>query len=165
MTTSFTIRIDDLRGRAIAELLQEHLDEMHKHSPPESVHALDLEALQKPEITFWSIWSEDARLVGCGALKQLDEKHGEIKSMRTKEGFRGRGAGRAMLRHIIGEAHTRGYTRLSLETGSMAAFEPARRLYSNHGFTICGPFADYELDDNSTFMTLELSNLNTSFLP
>jgi len=165
MTTSFTIRIDDLRGRDIAELLQEHLDEMRKHSPPESVHALDLEALQKPEITFWSIWSEDGRLVGCGALKQLDEKHGEIKSMRTKEGFRGRGAGRAMLRHIIDVAHTRGYTRLSLETGSMAAFEPARRLYSSHGFIVCGPFADYELDDNSTFMTLELSNLNTSFLP
>ena len=165
MFVSFTIKIDNLSSQEIAGLLQEHLDDMHLHSPPESVHALDLESLRKPEITFWSIWSEDGRLVGCGALKQLDEKHGEIKSMRTKEGFRGRGAGRAMLCHIIEEAHARRYTRLSLETGSMKAFEPARRLYSSHGFIVCGPFADYELDDNSTFMTLELSNLNTSFLP
>ena len=149
------IKIDDLSGPEIADLLQEHLDEMHLHSPPESVHALDLESLRKPEITFWSIWSDDS-LVGCGALKELDATHGEIKSMRTKKEFRGRGGGRAMLRHIIDEARARGYARLSLETGSMAAFEPARRLYSSHGFTQCAPFADYLDDENSVFMSIKL---------
>ena len=160
MAVSFTIKIDDLSNPEIAELLQEHLNDMHLHSPPESVHALDLESLRKPEITFWSIWSEDKYLVGCGALKELDETHGEIKSMRTKEEFRGMGAGRRMLHMIIDEARARGYKRLSLETGSMAAFEPARRLYSGHGFKSCGPFADYQLDENSVFMTLELSKLD-----
>ena len=160
MTVSFTIKVDDLSSSEIARLLQEHLNDMHLHSPPESVHALDLESLRKPEITFWSIWSEDKYLAGCGALKELDKTHGEIKSMRTKEEFRGLGAGRRMLHKIIEEATVRGYKRLSLETGSMATFEPARRLYSRYGFTYCGPFADYQLDENSVFMTLELSKLD-----
>lgn len=152
---NFEIRPDDLSGPEIAELLADHLREMHQHSPPESVHALDLDALKKPEITFWSIRSGD-ELVGCGALKELDEEHGEIKSMRTAPEFRGKGAGKFMLKHILAEAKKRGYTRLSLETGSMAAFEPARWLYESHGFTYCGPFADYVLDPHSMFMTVEL---------
>ena len=152
----FTIKRDDLSGPEIAELLGEHLNDMHVHSPPESVHALDLNELRKPEITFWSIWSDRDELVGCGALKELDETHGEIKSMRTRAAFRGQGAGKLMLRHILDEARRRGYGRLSLETGSMAAFDPARRLYRSHGFEYCGPFADYILDPNSVFMTLEL---------
>jgi putative acetyltransferase len=151
----YSIRLDDLAGPEIAGLLQEHLDEMHRHSPPESVHALDLEALRKPDITFWTVWAGE-KLAGCGALKELDQTRGEIKSMRTSNEFRGRGAGKLILRHILDEARRRGYSRLYLETGSMAAFEPARRLYASHGFGYCGPFADYNLDENSVFMTLEL---------
>jgi putative acetyltransferase len=153
----YDIRLDDLDGPEIAELLSEHLREMHVHSPPESVHALDLDALKRPDITFWSIWSGE-KLVGCGALKELDSEHGEIKSMRTANAFRGRGAGKAVLRHIIDEAIRRGYKRLSLETGSMEAFEPARCLYASHGFEYCGPFADYDLDPYSVFMTMELED-------
>ena len=156
MTVSFTIKVDDLSSSEIARLLQEHVNDMHLHSPPESVHALDLESLRKPEITFWSIWSEDKYLVGCGALKELDETHGEIKSMRTKEEFRGQGAGRLMLHRIIHEARARGYKRLSLETGSMEAFKPAQRLYESFGFAYCGPFGEYTEDPNSTFMTMRL---------
>ena len=152
---SYTIKIDDLKGPEIAELLVEHIREMHMHSPPESVHALDLEALRKPEITFWSVWSGD-KLAGCSALKRLDEKHGEIKSMRTSFEFRGKGAGKLLLQHILAEAGKRGYTRLSLETSSMEHFDPARRLYENFGFEYCGPFADYILDPNSVFMTREI---------
>lgn len=149
---SYEIKLDDLSGPRIAELLEEHLREMHEHSPPESVHALDLDALKKPDITFWSIWRDDS-LVGSGALKELERGHGEIKSMRTAYAFRGRGAGKLMLRHILDEARKREYERLSLETGSMAAFDPARRLYESFGFEYCGPFADYVLDANSVFMT------------
>jgi putative acetyltransferase len=152
---SYTVRLDDLSGPEIAKLLTEHIREMHVHSPPESVHALDLDALRKPEIAFWTVWSGD-KLAGCGALKELDKTHGEIKSMRTSYEFRGMGAGKFVLRHILDEALRRRYKRLSLETGSMAAFEPARLLYESHGFEYCGPFADYILDPNSVFMTLEL---------
>ena len=162
MISNFIIKRDDLSGPEIAELLSEHLSDMHLHSPPESVHALDLDELKKPEITFWSIWSEANELVGCGALKELDETHGEIKSMRTRAAFRGQGAGKLMLRHILDEAARRGYRRLSLETGSMAAFDPARRLYESHGFARCGPFADYILDPNSVFMTIELGEKEDS---
>jgi len=151
----FNIKVDDLNGTEVAELLADHLREMHVHSPPESVHALDLDALRKPEITFWSIWSGE-ELVGCGALKELEPGHGEIKSMRTATPYRGKGAGKLMLNHILDEAHRRNYRRLSLETGSMDAFEPARKLYASHGFQYCGPFADYVLDPHSVFMTLEL---------
>lgn len=151
----FTIKPDDLSSPKIADLLAEHLRDMHEHSPPESVHALDLDELRKPDITFWSVWLSD-ELVGCGALKELDSEHGEIKSMRTFEKFRGLGAGKFILRHIIDEARSRNYKRLSLETGSMAAFDPARRLYESHGFQYCGPFADYVLDPNSVFMTMVL---------
>lgn len=128
---------------------------MHALSPPESVHALDLEALRRPDISFWTVWS-DGELLGCGALKQLDARHAEIKSMRTATAHRGRGVARAVLTHLINEGRRRGYARLSLETGSMAAFAPAQRLYSGFGFAYCAPFADYVDDPNSVFMTLAL---------
>ena len=150
------IEVDDLSRPAIHALLNEHLQNMYELSPPESVHALDLEKLRKPEITFWTAW-EGSLLLGCGALKELDATHGEIKSMRTAPAFRGKGAGKLMLRYILDEARSRGYRRLSLETGSMAAFEPARRLYESHGFSYCGPFETYVLDENSVFMTMDLS--------
>jgi len=153
----FSIKVDDLNGPEVAELLADHLREMHVHSPPESVHALDLDALRRPEITFWSIWSGE-ELVGCGALKELEPDHGEIKSMRTVPAYRGKGAAKLMLRYILDEARRRNYHRLSLETGSMDAFEPARQLYASHGFEYCEPFADYILDPHSVFMTLELGS-------
>jgi len=149
------IRLDDLRGPEIAALLQEHLDDMKLHSPPESIHALDLEKLRRPEITFWSLW-QDGELLGCGAIKQLDATHGEIKSMRTSNRHRRKGVAARMLQHILDEAKQRGYQRLSLETGSPAAFVPARELYARFGFRYCGPFADYVDDPYSVFMTREL---------
>jgi putative acetyltransferase len=149
------IEVDDLTRPAIHALLEEHLKSMHELSPPESVHALDLEKLRRPEITFWTAWEGDL-LVGCGALKELDPKNGEVKSMRTPSALRRRGAGRALLEHIVAVARSRGYERLSLETGSMEAFQPARKLYEAFGFTYCGPFGDYAPDPNSTFMTKRL---------
>ena len=149
------IRLDDLGGAEIRALLAEHLRNMHQLSPPDSVHALDLTALLKPDITFWTVWS-DRELLGCGALKELTPEHGEIKSMRTATAHRRKGVGRTMLQHIMAEARRRSYVRLSLETGSMAAFEPARRLYESFGFTYCPPFADYAEDPNSVFLTRTL---------
>jgi putative acetyltransferase len=149
------IHLDDLTHPAVHALLEEHLRSMYALSPPESVHALDLDRLRAPGITFWSAWDGD-RLLGCGALRELDTRHGEIKSMRTPQAARRRGAGRAILAHIVGIARARGYERLSLETGSTDAFEPARRLYESAGFTRCGPFGDYGEDPHSTFMTLRL---------
>jgi putative acetyltransferase len=149
------IKIDDLTGSEVAELLREHLQSMTLHSPPESIHALDLEALRKPEITFWSAWEGD-ELVGCGALKELDGQYGEIKSMRTSSSHQRKGVAKRLLQHIIEEAKRRCYRRLSLETGSMDAFEPARRLYASFGFQYCKPFSDYIEDLNSVFMTKEL---------
>jgi putative acetyltransferase len=149
------IEIDDLSRPVIHALLSEHLRSMYELSPPESVHALDLEKLRKPGITFWSAW-EGSLLLGCGALKELDRKHGEIKSMRTPAALRRNGAGRAILAHIIEVARSRSYECLSLETGSMEAFKPARRLYESFGFAYCGPFGDYNEDPNSVFMTMRL---------
>lgn len=149
------IEIDDLSRPEIHALLNEHLESMYQLSPPESVHALDLENLRKPGVTFWSAW-DGSVLLGCGALKELDRKHGEIKSMRTPNTLRRRGAGRAILAHIIEVARSRTYERLSLETGAMAAFTPAQRLYESFGFTYCGPFGEYVEDPNSVFMSLRL---------
>lgn len=149
------IEADDLSRPAIAELLRAHLANMFVHSPPESVHALPLERLRSPEISFWSVW-KNGELLGCGALKEIDPRHGEIKSMRTVAAHLRKGVARAMVGHIIAEAKRRHYWRLSLETGSMAAFEPARRLYAACGFSYSGPFADYAEDRNSVFMTREL---------
>jgi putative acetyltransferase len=128
---------------------------MALHSPPESIHALDIEELRKPEITFWSVW-EGTELIGCGALKELDAQHAEIKSMRTALSHRRKGVARLMLQHLLEEARKRGYRRLSLETGSMDAFDPARQLYASFGFVYCSPFADYKEDPYSVFMTKEL---------
>ena len=146
---------DDLNGVEIAKLLREHLDCMHVHSPPESVHALDLGGLRSPDITFWTAWQGD-ELLGCGALKELDAQHGEIKSMRTAAAHLGKGIGSKILAHIMDEARRRSYSRLSLETGSMEAFAPARELYARFGFEYQGPFGDYAEDPNSVFMTLEI---------
>ncbi len=148
------IIMDDLSGLKIQNLLQEHLEDMYAQSPPESVHALDIEALWMLDITFWSVWDE-AELAGCGALKELDSEHAEIKSMRTATSFLRRGVASLMLEHIIREAKSRGYARLSLETGSMASFEPAQRLYRKFGFAECEPFGSYVKDPLSLFMTLE----------
>lgn len=146
------IRIDDLSGSEIHELLQEHLRSVALHSPPESVHALDIDGLRKADITFWTAW-EQGCLVGCGALKELDAKHAEIKSMRTSSSHLRRGVAKKMLTHILDEAARRSYSRLSLETGSAEAFGPARRLYASFGFTYCEPFAQYVDDPYSVFMT------------
>lgn len=146
------VRLDDLSGREVRELLDEHLSSMFALSPPESVHALDLDGLRRPDVTFWTVWSDDS-LMGCGALKELTPRHGEIKSMRTSSAHRRKGVARAMLKHIIEEALRRRYHRLSLETGAMEAFTPAQRLYESFGFTYCPPFADYVEDPNSVFMT------------
>jgi len=149
------IETDDLSRPEIHALLEEHLRSMHALSPPESVHALDLEKLREPGITFWSAW-DGPLLLGCGALKELDPKHGEVKSMRTPAALRRRGAGRAILAHIVEVARSRGYERLSLETGSMEAFKPAQRLYQSFGFSFCGPFGEYAEDPHSVFMSLRL---------
>lgn len=149
------LRVDDLRGEAVQALLREHLASMRSISPPESVHALDLDGLRAPNITFWSAWRGD-RLVGSGALKELDPDHGEIKSMRTAAECRRQGVGAVVLRHLLAEARRRGYRRVSLETGSQAAFAPARALYARFGFAVCGPFGDYRDDPNSAFFTLLL---------
>lgn len=149
------IERDDLTRAEVHDLLREHLADMYAWSPPESVHALDLDRLRGPEITFWTAW-DTGRLVACGALKELGSTHGEIKSMRTPSALRRRGAGRAMLEHIVGEARRRGYARLSLETGTQDAFEPARALYRGFGFVPCEPFAGYRPDPYSFFMTLTL---------
>ncbi len=150
-----TIRIDDLTGPEIAELLEEHIKDMKSISPPESKHALDLNGLRQPEITFWTLWEAD-KLAGCGALKELDKHHGEIKSMRTSRAFLRRGVAAQVLGHIIKTAKERSYKRLSLETGSMDYFKPAHQLYKSFGFEPTGPFADYKLDPNSLFFTKEL---------
>jgi putative acetyltransferase len=149
------IELDDLSRPEIAELLKEHLASMFAYSPPESVHALPIEGLRSLDITFWSVW-ENGELVGCGALKELDPQHGEIKSMRTASPHLRKGVAREVVQHIVAEAKRRGYRRLSLETGSMAAFEPARKLYATCGFTFCGPFGNYVNDPNSVFMAMEL---------
>ncbi|WEG13562.1 GNAT family N-acetyltransferase [Pullulanibacillus sp. KACC 23026] len=150
------IKRDDLTGAAIIHFINEHLDNMAENSPPESIHALAIEELRQPEITFWSAWDGE-ELLGCGALKELDHQHGEIKSMRTSHAHRRKGVAKHILQCLIEEARRRGYERLSLETGSMAAFEPARRLYSSFGFRYSDPFAEYKEDPNSVFMTMRLS--------
>jgi putative acetyltransferase len=151
----FLIIEDDLTGAQVAALLRLHLEEMHQWSPPESVHALPIERLRAPDVTFYAAWL-GTDLAAVAALKHLGSGHGELKSMRADPAFRGRGAGKAMLHHLLAEAKTRGYTRVSLETGRPEPFLPARRLYESHGFTECSPFGDYVADDFSICMTKEL---------
>ncbi len=150
------IRPDDLTSAEMAGLIAIHARTMLAASPPESCHFLPLEGLRQPSVSVWSLW-EDGALLGCGALKDLGDGTGEIKSMHTREALRGRGLGRMMLEFILGEARRRGYTALWLETGSMDAFIPARRLYEAYSFRYCGPFGDYADDPNSVFMTLALT--------
>jgi putative acetyltransferase len=146
------VRLDDLSGPEVRELLEEHVRNMLALSPRESMHALDVDGLRAPDITFWTVWAGSS-LLGCGALREISPAHGEIKSMRTASAHRRKGVARAMLTHIIAEATKRRYHRLSLETGSMQAFEPAQKLYESFGFTYCPPFGDYVEDPNSVFMT------------
>jgi putative acetyltransferase len=150
------IKIDDLQGPEIYALLKEHVRDLALHSPPESCHALDIHALRQSDITFWTAWSDQssaAQLLGCGALKQLDAQHAELKSMRTDAAHLQKGVAQAILSHILQEAQERGYRRISLETGSVQAFVPALSLYAKNGFITCGPFAGYGLDPFSVFMT------------
>ena len=151
------IELDDLTRAEIHALLTEHLNNMRELSPAASIHALDLEKLRQPNITFWSAW-EGPELLGCGALKELDAHHGEVKSMRTPARRRRCGAGRAILAHIIETARERGYHRLSLETGSNPAFAPAWKLYESAGFVPGEPFSDYSADPHKVFMTMDLKN-------
>ena len=152
MATPLRIIEDDLSGPQIAALLRLHLAEMHGWSPPQSVHAMPIERLRAPDVTFYSAWYGGA-LAGCGALKQIDAHHGELKSMRAHPDYRGKGVGRAILDHLLAAARARGYTRVSLETGRPAPFLPARRLYEANGFTECPPFGNYAADDFSICMT------------
>ncbi|MCH7343781.1 GNAT family N-acetyltransferase [Pelomonas sp. CA6] len=159
-TPVLSIRLDDLSDPRIAAFLEEHLADMRRTSPPESVHALDLDRLRRPEIRFWTVWhhgDDGVALVGTGAIKQLDATHAELKSMRTGAASRGQGIARRLLAHIVEQARQLGYQRLSLETGTHAFFEPAQALYRRHGFVDCAPFGDYREDPNSRFMTLALA--------
>ena len=155
---------DDLQGEAILALLQEHIEEMYATSPPENVHTLDISALRKPDITFWSIWHDDMAhhseneptLAGCVALKAHDAQLCEIKSMRTAKGWHRKGVASALLHHIIAHAKQRSYQRIALETGIEDHFIAARQLYAKFGFIECGPFAQYVNEPNSVYMTLAL---------
>ncbi len=150
------IRIDALDGPEIAHLLSAHQGLTADDSPPESDHALDLDGLRAPEITVWSAWDE-TRIMGCGALKELDPSHAELKSMHTAADYRRRGVAAGLLERMLAEARERGYERLSLETGSSDTFAAARAFYVRHGFVECPPFGDYREDPYSVFMTLQLA--------
>ena len=150
------IRHGGLESDAVQALLRQHLDDMQLHSPPEDIHALDLHGLQGPGLDFWAAWRADA-LLGCCALHELDARHGEIKSMRTAPAHRGTGVALRMMEHLLAVAARRGYTRLSVETGSAAAFAPARSLYARFGFVPCGPFDQYVDSPHSVFMTKDLA--------
>lgn len=149
------IKPDNLTGKEIIQLLQDHLNNMLDITPEGSVHALDLNKLRAPEISFWSIWQNN-ELLGCGALKDLGNNTGEVKSMRTADAHRGKGVASKMLEHIIKEAKEKNYSHLYLETGAFPEFKPARTLYEKYGFSYRGPFADYKDDPNSVFMDKKL---------
>ncbi|MBE4069419.1 GNAT family N-acetyltransferase [Vibrio parahaemolyticus] len=149
------IEIDNLERQQVLALLEEHLQDMYATSPPESVHALDVSKLKLPSITFWTGWDGE-QLLGCVAMSQLEDGHAELKSMRTTPSARKQGVASRLLNHVIEQAKHQGIQRLSLETGSMAFFEPAHRLYEKHDFAYCEPFGDYQPDPNSRFMTLAL---------
>lgn len=152
---SVAFRLDDLSGEPTRGLIRRHLQGMYENSPPESVHAFDIDRLRDPSVTFWSAWI-GAEIAGCGALRCFDDVHGEIKSMRVADGFLGRGVGRAILEHILLEARARGVRQVWLETGSADAFRPAIKLYESAGFRRCGPFGNYAADPFSVFMTLKI---------
>jgi putative acetyltransferase len=159
--TDGVISEDDPRAEDVLALLQGHLAFAHAHTPPEDVHALDVDGLCHPSVSFFS-YRRHGELLGVGALKELDGGHAELKSMHTVERARGTGIGRAMVDHIIGVARRRGFRRVSLETGAMDAFAPARALYAGAGFRTCGVFGDYSPDRSSVFMTLSLDDPETA---
>jgi putative acetyltransferase len=152
---AIVIAVDDPRRADIVALLERHLAFAHEHTPPEDVHALDLAGLLDPAVTFFSA-RRDGELLAIGAIKELDPRHGELKSMHTSAAVRRGGLGRAMVDHLVAVARDRGYERVSLETGTMDAFGPARSLYAASGFVACGPFGDYEPRPSSAFMTLAM---------
>ena len=147
--------MDDLTGEPTRKLIERHLRGMQDSSPPESIHAFDIDKLRHPTVAFWSVWVA-GEIAGCGALKRLDSARGEIKSMRVADEFLGQGIGRAMLQHILAEARRVGFSSLWLETGSADSFVPAIKLYESAGFLRCGPFEDYIEDPFSIFMTMKL---------
>jgi putative acetyltransferase len=149
----FTIEIDDPRRDDVRALLEQHLHFARSTTPPEGVFALELDGLLDPAVTFFSARAGDGELLGVGALKELDPEHAELKSMHTAAAARRRGVGRALVEHLLQVAAARGCRRVSLETGSMAAFAPARTLYAAAGFEPCGPFGDYRESPNSSYMT------------
>ncbi len=155
----FTIKTDDLTHPAVQALVAYHISGMLQQSPPESSHALDVQKLRNPAVTFWSVW-EGEQLAGIGALKLLDDKHGELKSMRTAPNYLRRGVASLILRHILLVAHDSCLHRLSLEKGRQAGFTACHQLYLNHGFVDCEPFADYQLDPHSRFLSLTLCENN-----
>ena len=153
--TAGEISLDDPRAPDVRRLLEVHLRFARAQTPPEDAHAMDVDELLDPAVSFFSL-RRDGALIAVGALKRLDSQHAEVKSMHTVSNERGRGAGRRMLGHLIAVARAEGCRRVSLETGSMAAFAPARSLYAGAGFVPCEPFGDYRLSPNSTYMTLYL---------
>jgi len=146
---------DDLTGGSVTALLRFHLDEMHRWSPPGSVHAMPVERLRQPDVSFYGAW-DGGNLAAVGAIRQLDARRGELKSMRADPAWRGRGAGQAILLHLLAEARGRGFAWLGLETGRTEPFHPAVALYRKHGFTPCAPFDGYVADDFSQCMELAL---------
>jgi putative acetyltransferase len=152
---SVRVVVDDLSSAASQALIAEHLAGMQQFSPPGSVHALDLQRLRTPDVTFWTAWIGD-ELCGCGALKALDATSGEVKSMRTRSAHLKRGVGQAVLSEIMRTATARGYSRLFLETGTGAAFDAAHALYRKNGFVPCGAFGDYAATDFNCFMAKAL---------
>jgi putative acetyltransferase len=155
MDTQLRFLLDDLSGTPTRALISRHLAGMHANSPPESVHAFDVDRLREPGVTFWSVWV-GGEITGCGGLRILDAERGELKSMRVADPFLGKGIGRAILEHLFAEARARGLRSLWIETGSAPAFVPALRLYESAGFRRCGPFGDYREDPFSVFMTREI---------
>lgn len=151
------IAADDPGAPDVRELLAGHLTFAHEHSPPEDVYALDSEALRADDTLMFFSARVHGELLGVGALRRIDETHAELKSMHTRAAARGRGVGRAMLEHLLAVAREGGFSRVSLETGSMDAFAAARSLYASAGFTPCAPFADYRVSPNSVCMTLQLN--------
>lgn len=149
------IKVDDLSSPEVISLLKAHLQHMIDITPPGCVHALDVDALKRPEITFWSVW-ENSSLLGCGALKEIDPYHAEIKSMRTVASQQRKGIASHLLQFILNQAKKRNYRRVSLETGSYDAFIPARNLYRKFGFSYCDAFGDYIQNNNSVYMTMTL---------
>ena len=151
--------LDDLTRPEVIALLEEHVQDMYAVSPPESVHALDLDGFRAPGLSFWTAWEpgpDGETLLGCGALHEVEPGHAELKTMRTAAGARGRGVAAQLLEHLLSQARLRGCTRVSIETGSQEFFAPARRLYARNGFVECEPFGPYAPDPNSVFMTREL---------